>query len=208
MTDEIRSESPESPAPKKKSTYILDKPQPYDPLETARAVELPHNSALFRFGLWLTIIGYVFLILGAKPSFFGLDRSPVIGFVQTAVMILGLGLMCSGGYYCNRAFFRRNPESLTSGFGIRIVWTGFIISMFTGLADVFGIGSHPLPGIPFFGPMQSDGVVVGECVTAIGLIMLFLPSIDRLLRRVIRRTPAIIEEPDSKKEKSSSFIED
>ena len=49
------------------------------------------------------------------------DRSPVIGFVQTAVIILGLGLMCGGGYYCNRSFFRRYPESLTSGFGIRFV---------------------------------------------------------------------------------------
>lgn len=176
--------------PKKKSTYVLNKPEPYDPIETERAVERPHQQNQFRFGLWSTVIGYGVLVLGAKPSFFGLDRSPVIGFVQTAVMILGLGLLCLGGYYCNRSFFRRNPESLTSGFGIRIVWTGFIWSMFTGMADVFGIGSHPLPGVPFFGPLQSDGVVVGQCITAVGLVMLFIPSIERMLIRVLRKGPS------------------
>lgn len=174
---------------KKKSSYVLDRPEPYDPQEAIRAVELPHHSTLFRIGVWMTVIGYFILILGAKPSFFGLDRSPVIGFVQTAVIILGLGLMCGGGYYCNRSFFRRYPESLTSGFGIRFVWTGFVISLFTGMADVFGIGSHPLPGVPFFGPLQSDGVVFGECVTAIGLVMLFAPSIERLFKRVRRSRP-------------------
>ena len=55
------------------------------------------------------------------------------------------------------------------------------------MADVFGIRSHPLPSVPFFGPLQSDGVVVGECVTAIGLVMLFIPSIERLFKRVRRR---------------------
>lgn len=184
-----------APAPKKvEPMYVLGYPEPEDPNEFHRAVEKSHKPLLLRLGLWLTIIGYLMLILGAKPSFFGLDRSPVIGFVQTSVMILGLAMMCFGGYFCNRSFFRSNPESLTSGFGIRVVWTGLIISLFTGMADVFGIGSHPLPNVPFFGPLQSDGVVVGEAVISVGLLMLFIPSIDRLLTRVLRGRPELSED--------------
>ena len=81
MNSERAAESA-SAEQKKKSSYVLDRPEPYDPQEAIRAVELPHHSTLFRIGVWMTVIGYLILILGAKPSFFGLDRNPVIGFEE------------------------------------------------------------------------------------------------------------------------------
>lgn len=41
-----------------------------------------------------------------------------------------------------------------------------------GMADVFGLGSHPLPGVPYFGAWQARGVEFGQAIIAIGLLML------------------------------------
>ena len=51
-----------------------------------------------RLGLIFTLIGFFIFILGAVPGLFGLDRSPIIGFVQIAVFLVGLGIICLGGY--------------------------------------------------------------------------------------------------------------
>jgi hypothetical protein len=64
---------------------------------------------------------------------------------------------------------------LTADFGLRVVATGYVIAIFTAMADVFGFGSHPLPGVPFFGPLQARGVILGEAIIAVGLIMMFSP---------------------------------
>jgi hypothetical protein len=34
------------------------------------------------------------------------------------------------------------------------------------------MGSHPLPGVPYFGPLQALGVEMGEAFIAIGLLLL------------------------------------
>ena len=41
-----------------------------------------------------------------------------------------------------------------------------------GMADVFGWGSQPLPMVPYFGPWQASGVLIGQAVIAIGLLMM------------------------------------
>jgi hypothetical protein len=48
-----------------------------------------------------------------------------------------------------------------------------VIVVFSGLADVFGIGSHPLPGVPVFGMWQARGMEIGLGIIAIGFIMMF-----------------------------------
>jgi hypothetical protein len=45
------------------------------------------------------------------------------------------------------------------------------------------VGTQPLPGTPLFGPWQEFGVVVGELVIALGLLLL-IP-----FRRLVERTP-------------------
>ena len=54
-----------------------------------------------RLGLILTGVGFFVFTLGAAPEFYGLDRSPVVGFVQITVFLLGLGVICIGGYLAN-----------------------------------------------------------------------------------------------------------
>ena len=138
--------------------------------------ELTVPAKKMRYRLICTLIGYLILLLGARPSIFGLDRSPVIGFAQTATFLVGLALICLGGYLCLIAFWIRDMISLTADFGIRLILTGLVISIFSGMADVFGFGSHPLSGIPFFGPLQSTGVEIGMGIIGIGFVMMIAPN--------------------------------
>jgi hypothetical protein len=142
---------------------------PDSPVELAPQ---PYSLRRIRLGLIVTMIGLIIFILGAKPDIFGLDRSPVIGFIQIAVFEVGLAIICLGGYISLMALWRSHKPSITADFGIRLVATGYLICVFTGMADIFGFGSHLLPGIPYFGPLQSLGVLIGELVIAIGMVML------------------------------------
>ncbi|MCC6147347.1 MAG: hypothetical protein IT308_07230 [Anaerolineaceae bacterium] len=125
-----------------------------------------------RFGLIITLLGFAIFLIGTKPGISGLDRSPIIGFVQIAVFIIGLAFICLGGYISLMALWNRRPPSIAADFGLRIVATGFVIVVFSGMADVFGFGSHPLPGVPFFGGWQARGVMIGEALIAIGFLLL------------------------------------
>ena len=51
-----------------------------------------------RIGLVLLMIGVVVFIIGTEPERFGLDRSPITGFVQISVFLIGLAMICVGGY--------------------------------------------------------------------------------------------------------------
>jgi hypothetical protein len=127
-----------------------------------------------RFGLIVLIIGYLIFVLGAEPDVFGLDRSPVTGFVQITVFLIGLGILCIGGYLALNAAWNGRQRSIVADIGIRLVATGYLIAVTAGLADVFGLGSHPWPDIPSFGFVQAFGVMLGQVTIAIGFLM-FIP---------------------------------
>jgi hypothetical protein len=133
-----------------------------------------------QIGLFLTLVGFFVFTLGAKPEFYGLDRSPVVGFVQIAVFLLGLGIICLGGYASLSYLWRGQQRSLAADIGLRLVATGYVISFVSGLADVFGMGNQPWPEVPFFGGWQATGVIVGQAVIVIGFALMIPPrSISR-----------------------------
>ncbi len=125
-----------------------------------------------RAGLITSVLGFVVFTIGAKPEWFSWDRSPVVGFVQLAVFLAGLGLICLGGGVGLLALWNGRGRTIVADIGLRLVSTGYVISVFAGMADVFGMGSQPLPGVPYFGPWQATGVVIGEGLIAIGFLML------------------------------------
>ena len=125
-----------------------------------------------RVGFLLSVLGLLMFVLGARPSVFGLDRSPVIGFIQIIVFLIGLAMICIGGYIALDALWGGEQRSIKADFGKRLVSTGFVLAAFSALADVFGFGSHPLPGPPYFGPWQSGGVLLGELLIAVGFILI------------------------------------
>jgi hypothetical protein len=124
-----------------------------------------------RLGLIVLILGYLMFVLGVDPAFFGMDRSTVFGFVQITVFLVGLALICIGGYVIINALWNSRQKSILADIGIRLVATGYVIAVASGLADIFGLGSHPFPNIPSFGGVQIIGVILGEATIILGFII-------------------------------------
>ncbi len=130
---------------------------------------IPRNPV--QTGLITTLIGLLIFTMGAKPEWFGLDRSPVVGFVQIAVFLIGLAIICMGGYVGLIALWGDDERSIAADIGLRLVATGYVMAVFTGMADVFGMGTQPLPGVPFFGPLQALGMEIGQGMILLGFIL-------------------------------------
>jgi hypothetical protein len=140
--------------------------------DTQRPGRAEPSVIRLRTSLVITIIGLFVFTVGAKPNWFGWDRSPVVGFVQISVFLIGLGIICAGGYIGLLALWNGSPRTIVADIGLRVVGTGYVIAVFSGMADVFGMGSQPLPGVPYFGPWQATGVLIGQVVIAVGFIMM------------------------------------
>ncbi len=125
-----------------------------------------------RSGIGVTLLGFLLFLLGASPEVFGADRSQVIGFVQIVVFEFGLGIMCLGGYFALTSLWNGLQKSIAADLGVRLAATGYVIALASGMADVFGLGTRPLPNIPFFGYWQARGVLIGEAVIIVGFLLI------------------------------------
>jgi hypothetical protein len=150
----------------------IGQPAP-DPVKT-QPVKLAPSPTRLRTGVVATLIGLFVFTVGTEPNWYGWDRSPVVGFVQITVFLIGLAFICGGGYVGVGALWKGMPRSIMADIGLRLVATGYVISAFSGMADVFGMGSQPIPAVPYFGQLQATGVVIGEIVISIGFL-LFVP---------------------------------
>ncbi len=134
----------------------------------------PHNGinhARMRLGIGVIILGLVVYLVGADPGLFGMDRSPVMGFVQIAVLLVGLAILCMGGYISLNSLWNGSQKSILADIGLRLVTTGYLMAVASGMADVLGFGNHSFPKIPYFGPWQATGVMIGEAAIVVGLLM-------------------------------------
>ena len=125
-----------------------------------------------RFGFLITLFGMIIFLVGAKPEWLNLDRSPVVGFVQICIFLVGLAVICMGGYIGLGALWGNEEKSIAADIGLRLIATGYVITVFTGMADVFGMTMQANPRVPFFGPWQQAGVEIGMLVIAIGMLLL------------------------------------
>lgn len=125
-----------------------------------------------RFGIFLTLVGLFVFLVGASPEWFSLDRSAVIGFVQLSVFLAGLGMICLGGAFTLQSLWNGTAKSIAADLGLRAVGTGYVIALASGMADVIGLGTRPLPDVPFFGYWQARGVLFGQILIIIGFIMM------------------------------------
>ena len=125
------------------------------------------------FHLAITLLGFLIFLLGIRPDFFQLDRSPVIGFIQISVSVVGLGILCLGGYLTMRQLWQGKHMSIAAEIGERFISTGLVIAIFSAVADFFGFGSHPYPqSLPYLGKWQSLGIEIGEYIIALGFILM------------------------------------
>jgi len=136
-----------------------------------------------QIGLAIAVGGFFIFLVGAKPELFLLDRSPVIGFIQIGVMLFGLGLISLGGYQCLSGLWRDKPLSIAAELGVRFIGTGLVVAIFSGLADIIGLGSHPTPDyVPYFGEWQARGIQIAEGFIAIGMLLMLPISNNPLFR--------------------------
>ncbi len=133
------------------------------------------RSRRVRHTLILVLVGFALILLGLEPDYFNLDRSPVVGFVQLAVYLVGLAFLCLGGFV-GFAVPRGATRTIAADIGLRLVATGYVIAFVSGMADVFGFGSETFPEIPSFGVLQVTGVIIGEAVIAIGFLLVAIPG--------------------------------
>lgn len=130
------------------------------------------SNLRIRFSLANVFLGFVIFAVGAKPNWFGWDRSPVVDFIEIAVFLVGLALISAGGYVGLLALWGDEQRSIIADIGSRLVGTGYVIAVFTGMADIFGLGTQPLPEVPYFGPWQAAGVFIGELIIVAGFLMI------------------------------------
>ena len=136
----------------------------------------------------LVLLGLFITIIGVDPDLIGLDRSPVVGFVQIGVWSTGLAILLLGATLTVRVVRNSRPKSLRSEVGLRLIATGYVFAVAASFADFLGIGSHALPTI-YFGPLQVIGLALSVLTSLLGLI-LYWPSQAKRSERAARQAAA------------------
>jgi hypothetical protein len=124
----------------------------------------------------LVLLGLFIFAIGIAPDLIGMDRSPVVGFVQVGVWLSGLAILLLAAYLTVRVLRNGRSQTLLAEVGARLIATGYVVAAAASLADFIGIGSHTLPGL-IFGHLQVIGLVVGVVVSLLGVV-LFWPRAD------------------------------
>ena len=141
---------------------------PCNNLDRVKDYGFPHT--LLRGGLTTLVISLIVLIIGLRPDLFNLDRGLYIGFTQIVVILIGIGLLTVGANSILNAFWACSEKTLLADIGTRTILTGYVICVFTALADAFGFGTNPPPHV-VLGTLQSRGVIIGMIVILIGLLL-------------------------------------
>ncbi|MCJ7513671.1 MAG: hypothetical protein MUO23_11955 [Anaerolineales bacterium] len=122
---------------------------------------------------WMTLVflGFVVFIIGIEPDLIGMDRSPVVGFVQIYTWLSGLAVLLTGAYLAVRLVRNGRPLSLRAEVGVRLIATGYVVAVAASFADFLGIGSHTLRGGLYFGEVQVLGLVIGVLTSLVGVLL-------------------------------------
>jgi hypothetical protein len=124
-------------------------------------------------GIVLSTTGLLIFIFGAKPEWFGMNRSVAIGFIQIGVFSFGLLVLCLGTTITLNSLWPDDRRTIAADVGHRLAWTGYLLAFFSGMADTIGLGTRPFPYFsPFFGYLQARGFLAGQVVMLVGLLMM------------------------------------
>jgi hypothetical protein len=126
----------------------------------------------------IVLLGLFIFLIGIWPDLIGMDRSPVVGFVQIGVWLTGLAILLIGAYATVRVVRNGMDTSLRADIGIRLIATGYVIAAVASLADFIGVGAQRMPLIAF-GPVQVIGLAIGVLVSLQGVILYWPPRKER-----------------------------
>jgi hypothetical protein len=156
---------------------------------------------------WMTfvLIGLFIFIIGVEPDLIGMDRSPVVGFVQVGVWMTGLAFVLLGSYATVRVVRNHRPSSLRADIGMRLIATGYVVAAAASLADFIGIGSHQLPFV-HFGPLQVVGLAVGVLLSLLGVILYWPRRGERRAESDLRGPPRLREGKHTNQELDKDIV--
>jgi len=137
----------------------------------------PRQVSWARRWMTLALIGLFVFIIGIEPDLIGMDRSPVVGFVQVGVWLIGLALLLAGSYATVYVVRNGRPNSLRADIGLRLIATGYVVAAAASLADFIGLGAQSMPEISF-GPIQVIGLAAGVILILLGVV-LYWPRRER-----------------------------
>jgi uncharacterized membrane protein len=96
----------------------------------------------------------------------------VVGYLQVVVFLFGLGLVVLASFTLEYLFRAPGqPLTIREDVGARLSATGYVLVVVSSTADLIGLGSHPLPGSPHLGVLQSTGLIIGTAMIIVGLAM-------------------------------------
>ena len=87
------------------------------------------------------------------------------------MFLIGLALICIGGYISLNTLWNGMEKSIIADVGLRVVSTGYGIAVASGWQRC-SASKPSLSKIPYFGPVQAIGVMIGEALIAIGFLLL------------------------------------
>lgn len=122
----------------------------------------------------LGALGVMLTFMGLFPGVTGLQPAAGLGIVQVFTILAGFSLLILGGLlYVKYTFYYRKQANLAQQIGIRLALTGLLFASMSGLADIFGFGSHGFDlGVePVFGVLQAIGIIGGFVISAIGILI-------------------------------------
>lgn len=130
----------------------------------------PRQIRWARRWMTLVLIGLLIFAIGVDPDLIGMNRSPIVGFVQIGVWLSGLALLLIGAYSTVRVVRNGRPNSLRADIGLRLIATGYVLAATASLADFIGLGSHRMPGV-HFGEVQAVGFALGVVTSLVGVVL-------------------------------------
>ena len=134
-------------------------------------------------GIALAALGGVLALMGLFPGLVGVEPTLGMGVVQVFMVLAGYGLVILGGViYVKFTFYPGVAINLIQQIGLRLGMTGLLFAALSGLADIFGFGSHlRVPGSDIFlGRLQAFGMIASFLISAIGVMMYAMAGYDRV----------------------------
>lgn len=139
-----------------------------------------------QLGVALGVLGFVLALMGLFPGVTGITPGRGVGAVQFLVVWAGFFLLILGAIvYVKYAFYANDTSNLSQQVGIRLAWTGLILTGMSGLADFLGFGSQ-IPSVdiaPIFGELQLLGVMGGFLMSALGVLLYAVSGMPRIPKR-------------------------
>jgi hypothetical protein len=138
-------------------------------------------SRASQLGVAVGALGFTLALMGLFPGVTGIAPTQGVGAVQFLVIWSGFALLIVGGLiYVKYTYYFNCESNLTQQIGVRLAWTGLILTAMSGLADFLGFGSHmPTPTRDvLFGELQLVGVLGGFFLSALGVAIFALAGME------------------------------